>query len=313
MLKYQLTIILYFCKRSKEKIKTMKKRISILLIMISLSLFSFAQTIGDYIDVVYLKNGSIIKGIIIEQVPGKTVKIKTNDGSEFVYNIQEVEKFTREEKVSKRIIEEVGISKATPDSLKYMNNFKMKTKGYFAEIDALFNTASIGLRLTNGYRFGRFGNIGLAIGLEALNSDFYYGDKFPALSLNLVYSGEILKKRITPFYQIEAGYGFSLDRYGGNRGFTGFGNDIIDETWYYGREEIINYGGPMGAIALGVKFATKRKIYYKLSLDARITTNFSDVHSSGYYIEETGISTPSSFYQNFTTTPGLGIRFGIGF
>lgn len=31
-------------------------------------------------EVVYLKNGSVIHGIILEQVPDKTIKIKTSDG-----------------------------------------------------------------------------------------------------------------------------------------------------------------------------------------------------------------------------------------
>ena len=44
-------------------------------------------------DVVYLKNGSVIRGTVIEQVPGKSLKIKTSDGSVFVYTMDEVEKY----------------------------------------------------------------------------------------------------------------------------------------------------------------------------------------------------------------------------
>jgi hypothetical protein len=47
-------------------------------------------------DVVYLKNGSIIRGIIIEQIPSKTLKIKTADGSVFVYQMDDVARITRE-------------------------------------------------------------------------------------------------------------------------------------------------------------------------------------------------------------------------
>ena len=43
-------------------------------------------------EVVYLKNGSIIKGVVIEQVPGESLKIQTYDGSIFVYKMSEVEK-----------------------------------------------------------------------------------------------------------------------------------------------------------------------------------------------------------------------------
>ncbi len=49
------------------------------------------------LDVVTLKNGIIIKGIIIEQVPYKTIKIQTRDGSIFVYEFSEIEKITKEQ------------------------------------------------------------------------------------------------------------------------------------------------------------------------------------------------------------------------
>lgn len=47
-------------------------------------------------DILYLKNGSIIKGEIIEYVPDKVVKITTADGSMFVFDSQEVIKIAKE-------------------------------------------------------------------------------------------------------------------------------------------------------------------------------------------------------------------------
>jgi hypothetical protein len=47
-------------------------------------------------EVVHLKNGSIIRGDIIEQVPNESLKIKTADGSLFVYKMEEVAKITKE-------------------------------------------------------------------------------------------------------------------------------------------------------------------------------------------------------------------------
>lgn len=51
---------------------------------------------SDLEDVVYLKNGSIIRGVIIEQVPNKSIKIQTRDGNIFAYAIEEVERITKE-------------------------------------------------------------------------------------------------------------------------------------------------------------------------------------------------------------------------
>jgi len=54
----------------------------------------YAQTT---VDVLYLKNGSIIRGSIIEQVIGESIKIRTADGSIFVYRLDEIQKMTKEE------------------------------------------------------------------------------------------------------------------------------------------------------------------------------------------------------------------------
>ena len=38
-------------------------------------------------EIVYLKNGSVIRGTVIEQVPNKSIKVQTADGSIFVYQM----------------------------------------------------------------------------------------------------------------------------------------------------------------------------------------------------------------------------------
>ena len=48
-------------------------------------------------DVVYLKNGSIIRGTILEMIPDSTIRIQTGDGNVFVYPTKEVERITKEE------------------------------------------------------------------------------------------------------------------------------------------------------------------------------------------------------------------------
>lgn len=70
----------------------MKKIFMLLLLLSSLNLSLSAQNMQE---VVYLKNGSIIKGVVIEQVPGESLKIQTYDGSIFVYKMSEVEKIIK--------------------------------------------------------------------------------------------------------------------------------------------------------------------------------------------------------------------------
>ena len=88
------------------------KKYAVLLLLVVWTTIAFAQQ--NYQDVVYLKNGSIIRGMIIEQIPNKTIKIETADRSLFVYPIDDVEKITKE---------------AVGSNTKY-RNLSQKRKGY---------------------------------------------------------------------------------------------------------------------------------------------------------------------------------------
>lgn len=48
-------------------------------------------------DVLYLKDGSIIRGTVIEHIPGQSVRIRSAAGDVFVYQMSEIERDTKEE------------------------------------------------------------------------------------------------------------------------------------------------------------------------------------------------------------------------
>lgn len=73
----------------------MKKVFSLLLLVAALFCGSVLAQ-GNMKDVVYLKNGGMVKGVIVEQVPGVSIKIQTGDGNIFVYKIEEIERMTKE-------------------------------------------------------------------------------------------------------------------------------------------------------------------------------------------------------------------------
>lgn len=69
---------------------------------------------SDLEDVVYLKDGSIIRGTIIEQIPGESLKIQTRDGSVFVYQMDEISRIAKEE----QLVKPAEVSKAPIGSKK---------------------------------------------------------------------------------------------------------------------------------------------------------------------------------------------------
>lgn len=72
----------------------MKKKIVFMFALLFSSMGMMAQRM---VETVYLKNGSIIRGTIIEQVPGQSLKIQTKDGNVFVYQMSEVERIAKEQ------------------------------------------------------------------------------------------------------------------------------------------------------------------------------------------------------------------------
>lgn len=72
------------------------KRILLVLITTFSCLFASAQ--DNWEDIIYLKNGSVIRGTITAQEPGKSVTVTTTDGQVFTFSMDKVEKMSKERK-----------------------------------------------------------------------------------------------------------------------------------------------------------------------------------------------------------------------
>ena len=176
------------------------------------------------IDVIHLKNGTIYKGIIIENIPDEKLKLQTNDGV-FVILQSEISNITQEE--SKKKIKplreqpqekEVKERKHIPPHLRTQNSgiWEPVKSGYFFQTQLCGEFAGGGIRFVNGYKFNRFAYLGFATGLEYLlfsvNELLFEGYLSEGLHLPLLlhFSGNIINRNKTPFYFVEVGYNLGL-------------------------------------------------------------------------------------------------------
>lgn len=165
-----------------------------------------ASAQGNMEDVVYLKNGSIIHGVIIEQVPNVSIKIQTADRNVFVFRIEEVEKITKEPVVGKTRPREERVEEPS------FADKEIKQRGYsmIAEIcpavgiDEIGGKTSIGLQVINGYQINPHFNIGLGLGLQK----HINGNSYAPIFLDLRVA--ILEKRVTPFVDLAGGWALGL-------------------------------------------------------------------------------------------------------
>jgi hypothetical protein len=126
----------------------MKLLISLTAIIISLQFFQVISYSQQYEDIVYLKNGSIIHGIITEQIPGVSIKIKTNDGNLFIFKMDEIDKMTKEEVAVKKDVSDSIKTKDIKSNLKTDTN-KKKTKLLIAKNSLTIQPIGLFTALTN--------------------------------------------------------------------------------------------------------------------------------------------------------------------
>ncbi|HEY8936281.1 MAG TPA: hypothetical protein VIM65_13705 [Cyclobacteriaceae bacterium] len=190
------------------------KRFLLLFLFVTLSFLSYAQINRD---VIYLKNGSIIKGIVMEMVPGGVIKIKTADGSIFIYQMEEVVKMEKEEDLSKKPgqnTSEDGVN----------------DKGYFlmARVGPCINPESDNVftiipSFITGVKLNDYLSIG--VGVETLKYSFT-NDQVADITMYPVFLDTrfyIPRKRVQPMFSLQVGYAF-----GGKTHFSYYPGSYID-------------------------------------------------------------------------------------
>jgi hypothetical protein len=174
------------------------KKLLTLLLLIFLTTILYSQS--NYQDVVYLKNGSIIRGIIIEQVPNKSIKIETADRNIFFYEMDEIEKLTKEPNLDKG---NIFLKASTHTGLK---------SGYkgIAELDYLFGVGYYGIgrlevNIINGYQFNPYFSLGLGTGLRWY---MYEGGSAIFIPIFADFRAIFKDKKISPYLSLGLGYSF---------------------------------------------------------------------------------------------------------
>ncbi len=243
------------------------------IITISLLISCFSLQAQRYEEVIYFKNGTVLKGNIIEQ-NNETIKIEIIGGSILVFSVSETEKVTKE-KIDKE------------NELKA--DFLIKEKGYYHTITTGFLPGNDGIfafgysmHYTVGYQPKK--NLNLAFGL-GIGSDFYTKNSYRELHIILPTYLEArlyqIKKPFTPYYCLQIGYGTPLMT-------TEWG--VIDTQ-----------GGLYFHPKIGLRFASRKKTCFVTEIgysSQRVTYSFDQF---------------SAIYREFKAFNRVSLRFGLLF
>jgi hypothetical protein len=227
----------------------------VLLLVFFCTVFGLLNTTAQTtVDVIYLKNGSIIKGKITATTT-ETTAIQTNDGREYVFKNNEIER---------QITNGTNVPTAidNTDNKPLSNTQNTKKDHYSPAKTGYWNTTDfqlwgpISANTVNGYKLHQFGYVGIGIGLNSytglvlspsISRDFT-GMLMP---IYLRYGGDILNKRVTPTYFVEGGYGFIVSD-----------EPIIFTNNSYEKST----GGIYGGAGFGFKVRTNKNFSFGLSL-----------------------------------------------
>lgn len=197
---------------------------TILSLLFGLLIIATATAQEKSIDVLYLKNGSIIKGEIIEQVPGVSLKIQTADGSVFVYKMEDIERITRE-------FAPIKNSSASPAPSKLRSMIDI---GYAVKMGN-FGMDRIKLHITNGARLGKNVSLGSGVGLH-----YYHVDEVLLIPVYANLHINFIDGPASPYISFSGGYTFNT-----KNDFKGEGlylNPVAGVSFKAGQRTMINIG-----------------------------------------------------------------------
>lgn len=177
------------------KLSGLEYKMKKLFLSISITIFMLVPFIANaqnYEDVVYLKNGSVIRGVVVEQVPYQTLKIQTKDGNIFAYNFSDIEKITKEMPL-------------TTQFNKPKRYFGLVELGFAPSVNG-FEPLRISATIINGYRILPQFAIGVGVGIQGYAIDC----KNMTIPFFAHFRSDFLNKKASPFIAFNIGYNFSV-------------------------------------------------------------------------------------------------------
>ncbi len=213
-----------------------------LLLLVALC-FCAGVASAQTIEIVHLKNGGRIRGIITEQVPNKHLKIQTSDGNVFVYSFDEIEKITKELPG-----QESASAFGNRRNNAYASSFRPHYEGgadlgYSIGVSSIDGTGRLNVSTTHGCRLIPELYVGAGLGV-----DYYHDGSTYGIPIFADFRGYFTRQAVKPFLNFRIGYSVG---------------DV--EGLYFSPSIGVNY--KMLDINLGYTYQKADVFYYDIYLD----------------------------------------------
>jgi hypothetical protein len=255
------------------------------------SVSAFAQT--DMEDVVYLKNGGVTRGTIIEFKRDTTLKIQTKERNIFVYTFEEIDKVVREPVAVKEAPVQTPIKETpTPASKPVKAKAEFKQEGFHNITKAgPFAITTYSVNFINGYQFNPHLLLGLGVGLDTyqgltrgtvllpFTAGTGYTDFFLPIFMDFRY--HVSESRATFLIFLDMGYSIYL-----KRKINNVNPSYSSNSYYYSDDYLPNKGGTFFCPGIGLKVFLSKNVGVVMDFGMKIQnysssgTNYSGVKDS---------------------------------
>ncbi|SFQ36182.1 hypothetical protein [Hymenobacter arizonensis] len=189
-------------------------------------------------QVLYLKNGWVLRGQLLSAPTADPVRLQTADRNEFSFRQAEIDSLRQQPQPPRTL----GVA------------YKARGFGHFTELGALagrntssaVNTSAFSFQIVNGYKFNQWVFTGLGVGADLYATQSLV-PVFASLRGDFTRQGTIL-----PFYFLDAGYGFNI---------TGTDTNPTEPVTYE--------GGTLWAAGVGMKVLFNNNTGFLVSLGYR--------------------------------------------
>jgi len=257
---------------------------TVLLFIFSCFTTYLASAQAGYQDIVYLKNGSIIHGIIIEQVPNESIKIQNKYKDVFVFKMEEIEKIAKAPKTERKgknrpSVADTSTAPYTGYNLTIETNIGLGVGAHNK------NQTAFAARIINGVMIKNIFSVGLGVGIDVLNGDKDYGPEYSNI------------------FNLSKHEYYVLDFYIDMRAypFKGKFAPMLILDYGYGKAAFSQaiHGGMFFNAGVGTRYAISKRTGFNLSLNYRKQTILYDNGQletlDGTYIEQNGSISLSYF------------------
>ncbi len=233
-------------------------------------------------DVIYLKDGSILRGTLLEEGRDDQLKIELMGGSVFVIHPSEIDSVT---------LEPAKFIRKSFKENKKLLPITFREKGIYHIFDLGFGFGegrygegfNANLSYILEYHVNQYLNTGIGIGIDS----YYDGSLFP---LFLDVRGDVVQKKISPYYQASVGWAFL--------GAGIWPTQVFDGGLHY-------------QLGLGIKINTRRKHEWYIGMEFKSQNTYQEM--TEWIWDPQFVNGREVLISGNRTYHRLGLNIGIGF